>query len=514
MIDMEEKIINKDYIGVVKENNGSLLIEKVPIDQNLILIKELEAMRDNPNKTVIDMQNHFAEHYPKDRHHGKSFSYIYPASYYNAYISPACYPTFTEYEKYTEELQTHEVWLKKQYFTEADLNTLHFLKQSSIEDYEVEFKKRQDKIDEALDEMKFNYKKHFCNHGERYIYALNYYDKIEEIAQNENSKMISTEKIGWTDVTFPIDDDFSVYLKTNFGYGVASYFFCNIIYKGISILPYSEVVKYCHVHWLDFVRYTRKYRPERENWMPALDFAVETANLAKHNPEKFVKVWVVNELKEMMEGLRIIFNSSDANISKYLEFKNETSMYSYNLVRNFHNGDKIEYKVLPQEKIIAFKAEKITGTLHFLENLKKLTELTNYVKTCIEEIISMNQKLIPEISQHIDYVNKDIYHLQCALKDAQFNFNIAEKDINEIHKPRIQKLLEQMRKDNPYWHYSEYDAEERYKRENPDFKNLKDRYYEHKREIDKLNDDIRLRNRLIKQLDESMKRINKYLLAS
>lgn len=71
-----------------------------------------------------------------------------------------------------------------------------------------------------------------------------------------------------------------------------------------------------------------------------------------------------------------------------------------------------------------------------------------------------------------------------------------------------------MRKDNPHWHYSEYDAEERYKSENWDFKKLMDKYYEHKRDIDKLNDDIRLRNRLVKQLEESMKRINQYLLAS
>lgn len=248
--------------------------------------------------------------------------------------------------------------------------------------------------------------------------------------------------------------------------------------------------------------------------MPALNFAVETANLAKHDPDKFVEVWIVNELKQMMEGLRIIFASNDGNIKKFLELKNEKSIMSYNLVRNFHNGDKNEYKILPREKSIAFKAEKIIGTLHFLDNLKKLTELTDYVNTCIDEIISMNQKLIPEISQTIESVNKDIYHLQCALKDAQFNFDIAEKDINEIHKPRIQKLLEQMRKDNPHWHYSEFDAEQRYTRENSDFKKLMDQYYKHKREIDQLNEDIRLRSRLVKQLEESMARINKYLLAS
>ena len=472
---MEDKIINKDYVGVVKENNGILLIKKIRIDPNTILIKELKAMCDNPNRSIIDMQNLFAEHYPKDIHSGKCFSYIYPASYYDAYISYACYPTFIEYDEYIDALKQHEECLRNEYFnSEAASNALFLIKQSSEEAYEVECKKRQEKIDEALTEMKFNYKKDFNVKGKRYIYALNYYEKIKKIVQDENSKMFTTERIGWTDVTFTIDDNFSVNLKTNFGYGVASYFFCNIIYKGISILPYSEVVKYCRVRWLDFVRYTRKYCPERENWMPALDFAVETANLVKLNPEEFVQVWVVNELKEMMEGLRVIFTSSDANIGMYLEFKNETSISSYNLVRNFHNGDKTEYKVLPQEKIIAFKAEKITGTLYFLDNLKKLKELTDYVNTCIDEIIDMNQKMIPEISQHIDFVGKDIDRLHRLFDDTQRNYNKIEKDINEIHNPRIKKLLEQMKKENPYYCYGEYDAERRYERENLTFAKLKE----------------------------------------
>lgn len=510
---MDSDIINKDFIGVVKENNGFLLIKKIPIVQDTILIKELEAMRENPNKTIFDMQNHFTEHFPENVYSVERFSYIYPASYNDAYISKAFYPNLIKYDDYKKELEEYEKKLKDKYLnSESEFNFLNLLRNTSEEDYDVEYNKRLDKIKEELAERKLSYKKKFK--PERYIYAHNYYEKVKEIAQDKDSKMISTEKIGWTDVTFPIDDDFSVYLKTNFGYGVASYFYCNIIYKGISILPYSEVVKYCHVKWLDFIRYTRKYRPNRSNWMPALDFAVETANLAKQNPSEFVHVWIVNELKEMMDGLRAVFTSSDANIRKYLEFKDETSMSSYNLVRNFHYGDKTEYKVLPQEKIIAFKAEKITGTLHFLDNLKKLKELTDFVNACINEIIDMNQKLIPEITKHIYSINKDIERLQKKLNDTQVRFENVEKEIYDIHKPQIKNILEQMRKASPNWHYSEYDAENKYKRENPSFEKLRDESYKLERIIKELNEDIRLRTRLVRQLEESMNRINKYLLAS
>lgn len=224
---MDFDIINKDFIGVVEDNNGFLLFKKIPIEQDIILIKELEAMRDNPNKTVIDMQNHFAEYFPQDINSVERFSYIYPASYSDAYISNVCYPRFIKYDDYKKELEEYETNLRDTYLnSEADSNLLYLLKQSSEEEYQMEYNKRIDQINIKLEEKKESYKKHFK--PERFIYAHNYTEKVKEVVRDENIKMISNEKIGWTDVTFPIDDNFSVYLKTNFGYGIASYFFCNI----------------------------------------------------------------------------------------------------------------------------------------------------------------------------------------------------------------------------------------------------------------------------------------------
>lgn len=508
-----ELVINKDYIGVVKEKNGLLSINKVLITQDTILIKELEAMRANPNKTIFDMQNLFEEYYPKDKHSNNTFNYIYPADYYDAYISRVSYPNFIEYEKYKSEIAELEKKLISKYIdNEADANALFLLKQTSEETYKIEYQKRMDKVKEGIEEEKQYFKKHF--EPERYIYAFNYYEKVKELSTDDKSKMISTERIGWTDITFPIDDNFCVYLKTNFGYGVSSYFYCNIIYKGISIVPYSDVVKYSYVQWMDFIRYTRKYRPDRKNWMPSLEFAVETANLAKTNPEEFIQVWIVNELKEMMEGLRAIFTSDDACIRKYLEFKTEVSIGNYNRVRNFHLRDKKEYNVLPQEKIIAFKAEKITGTLNFLENLQKLKDLTEYVNACIDEIIDMNKKLTPEISRHLDFIGNDIKRLEHLLVEEQSKYDKIEKEINEVYKPQIKKLLEQMKKKSPHWHFSEYDAESEFKRTNPSYEEILSKSYVLRRKIEELQEDIRLRRNLFDQLEICMKRINKYLLAS
>ena len=47
--------------------------------------------------------------------------------------------------------------------------------------------------------------------------------------------MYSTDQIGWKDFEYKVNEDITAYIKTNFGYGVASYFFCNLKYKDIKI---------------------------------------------------------------------------------------------------------------------------------------------------------------------------------------------------------------------------------------------------------------------------------------
>ena len=60
-----DKHINKDYIGVVYEKkNGFLEYTEVPIVQDTIFKSELDAIRDNDNRTRLDLQAKFTERFP------------------------------------------------------------------------------------------------------------------------------------------------------------------------------------------------------------------------------------------------------------------------------------------------------------------------------------------------------------------------------------------------------------------------------------------------------------------
>ena len=57
------KKINIDYIGVVKENDGKFIYERVDIAKSEVLLTDLEAMYKNPNRTVLEMQDLFKEYF-------------------------------------------------------------------------------------------------------------------------------------------------------------------------------------------------------------------------------------------------------------------------------------------------------------------------------------------------------------------------------------------------------------------------------------------------------------------
>ena len=109
---------------------------------------------------------------------------------------------------------------------------------------------------------------------QRFIFAHRYTEKLRDIKKESDVKMWSTDQIGWKEFEYVVNDDITVYIKSNFGYGSASYFFCNLKYKDINILPYTAIIKYYYVEMIDFVRFTRRYNTERSSWAQVFDFAV------------------------------------------------------------------------------------------------------------------------------------------------------------------------------------------------------------------------------------------------
>ena len=118
--EISERIVNRHYIGVVKEFNGRLRHIEVDIPQDSILIEEIDAMKDNDNRTRMDVQQRFTEAYPEDVYRHRHYNYLYPRKYSDAYVSGVGYPRILTYEEYKQALEEHEKWLREDYINIDD----------------------------------------------------------------------------------------------------------------------------------------------------------------------------------------------------------------------------------------------------------------------------------------------------------------------------------------------------------------------------------------------------------
>lgn len=515
--ELPKRIINRHYIGVVKEINGNLRHVEIDIPQDNILIEEIDAMKDNENRTLMDVQQRFTEVYPYEEFCGRHYDYLYPMEYTEAYVNGVNYPVILTYDKYKKVLEEHEEWIRNKYINEEDKvkKELEIIKAESEEKYiarveEIVARKMTEYINRRR--KQFEYK--------RFIYAQNYTTKLREIKKESNVKMYSTDQIGWKDFEYKVNDDITVYIKTNFGYGSASYFFCNLKYKDINILPYSWPVKYYYVEMIDFVRYTRRYLPSRISWDEVFDFTVLTANMAKNEPELFVKKWIVNEVEEMMKGMRSFMSKPDKELEVFLNVNKEPKIHNLrevaeytlrDIIRNCNNNDREEYKAFPQEKVMAFKAEKITGCLLLLDNLRKLTEIASVIIPYITEIEQMNKKLRPEIERHLTNIEVNIDRLYVYL-------NLLLKDFEplntmfESHKMIIERMLiESNETREGKDRISRWEVEKRYEDENHDYKELKNKIKQLTEKKEGVEKEIKLREKFHKILTKCKKRIEELI---
>lgn len=516
-----ERIINRHYIGVVREVDDYLIYEKVDIPQEDILIGKIEAMKKNENRTLLDIQDVFTASYPEESFENKYYDYLYPRNYHSAYVNGVKYPIILTREKYKEKITKREAWYRSEEFLtsyyEEKIDFKLLKMKSSEEDYN---EKIEELVKEAIWKYKNDLREGFC--CQYFIFAHNYNTKLREIENEENVKMFSTDQIGWKEFRYKVNSDITIYIKTNFGYGSASYFFCNLKYKGINILPYTWIVKYYYVEMMDFVRYTRMYRPSRTSWNDVFEFVVHTANMAKHEPEIFIKEWIVNEIEEMMKGVRLILSCPEKELKVFLDVNRKTNLYEVNevagyvfkdIIRNCNNRDMEEYRAMPNEKVIAFKAEKVTGCLLLLDNLRKLNEITPAIIPYIVEIEKMNIELQPEIERYIGSISVDIDKLLVKWKKTLKTLD-SLKEILKSHKQEIVRFRKEINKERDEQDKcSKKDAEQAYEKEHPEYIELKNEIMKLSQKEDSLFNKIELREHFLELLKKCKKRISKYIEA-
>lgn len=408
---MNNRVVNMHYIAVIREKGGVLEYCEEEIVQNKDLLDKLEKMCENPTITIWDVLNECFNHFaPKDDK--ESYNYLIDP-YYSTYVSQIRSPK-TFIQKFQEERNSYKENLEKE-----------ILEKKGLEKEKIEKEKIEKKVGEW--ERNIMRKKTLLEKIRKYVYARNYYIKELELESDEKVKIYSTNKIGWNSFEYKISDDISIIVCTNFGYGISSYFCCKMKYKDLLIVPYSLIVQYYHIFCTEIIYCTRSYSPIKENWEHLLNFVAESANMAKFEPEKFIKEWLLGEIKKMIEGLELIIKDPEKVFKKFLNDKdNKIEAGLFGLARNFSEEDMTEYKMLPYEKIMAFKAEKISEVLFFIDNLEEIKRVSPVVDEYISTIVKLCSMAQFEIKDCITTLYLDI-------KKANIEMENMEMEIKEIN---------------------------------------------------------------------------------
>ncbi|MCD8443240.1 hypothetical protein LNI88_11610 [Tenacibaculum dicentrarchi] len=255
------------------------------------------------------------------------------------------------------------------------------------------------KIEEFKQELKLKYQLWVK------AYSIN---KTYRICNEDKSIIAFSHRIdGWSKPLYQLTPNFSLEIKTNFGFGRASYFYTKLKYKDIEITPFSEWINYEFADFSEIVRYTQSHLLRNEYWLEAMTFSKDACNLSTTNEVKFVEKYIIDECEEMVKGLEEIFHK------EHFSFKDR---------------EKPNYKKDKKGHVLVeFRGEKISGALDFISKILEFKEIAS-IQTFIDRIEINNKKIHPILEEEAKIIK---------IKLSNF---IAEKD--EL-KPKYDNVIEE-----------------------------------------------------------------------
>ena len=472
--------VNQDYLCLINVENGVTCFEKVDIPQSAELVSALEQMAANPNQTVMDMQSRMNIAFPPASR--GYINYVSPSPYYASYICGTSYPKSRTLDEYNAEMER-----KSEEYSEEFEHKYAVMKS---ENPGLFFQRQAAFLDVKMKEYAESVKKSYLSSAKRYIMARNYTVTLNAAKSRPGVRMYSTDTLGWSDFTYKVTDDVTITIGTNFGYGQSSYFHLGLRYKGIDILPYSFVAKYYYASMADIIRYTRLYEAEHDSWNVAFEFVERMANLAAADPEAFINEVIVNEVKEMIGGLRTILESPRRFMDSCAEQAGVATRCNYVTVRNMYRTERSTYEAYPQEMSMAVKAEKITGALDFLDNLRKLSEQIPGIGDAATQICEMASGIVPEIESMMRRLEAELAILDTRLEAKRKELGGVKSEMKP-HDDAIERLYEEAKeKDGDA---SRYDIREEYARQHEDYLRLRNQCWALESEIVKLENERRQR---------------------
>jgi hypothetical protein len=274
------------------------------------------------------------------------------------------------------------------------------------------------KLEEAIEGLKTEIKDKYILWSK--AFAIN---KTYSLCREDKSILTFSHRIdGWSNPVYQLTPNFSVEIKTNFGYGSVSYFYTKLKYKNIEITPFSEWVDYEFARFSEIICYTKSHLLINENWLEAMEFSRDACNLSLTNEVKFVEKYVIDECEKMVSGLEELFNK------EYFTFKNR-GRGEYSVDKNGH-------------VLVEFRGEKISGALDFLSKIlefDKITAMENFIK----RIEKCNTRIQPILAEEAKILKIKIENLNEEKNELQPKYDEVLKTINVYNSERS-KLQQEM----------------------------------------------------------------------
>lgn len=378
--------INEEVLCVLRKNKqtNQIEVDYVTIEKPLAkIIDSFSALCDNPNSTLQQVIN-FIRATTELNQLTTHYRYcVYLSSSYQAF-SANIQDTITEIINRQQLILLN----KKNNPEKYNIN-------KAIADYKEELKAKYILWSEA--------------------FSIN---KSYRLCHEDKSILTFSHRIdGYSNPVYQLTTNFSVEIKTNFGYGRASYFYTKLKYKNIEITPFSEWIYYEIAKFSEIVRYTQSHLLRNEFWLEAMEFSKDACNLSMADEVKFVERYVIDECEKMVSGLEDIFNK------EHFSFKNRE--------KNKYNVDKKGHV------LVEFRGEKISGALDFISKILEFEKIAA-IKSFISRIEECNKRIQPILVGESKIIQVKISNLTDERNALKPKYDKVIEANNDYNKKRVE----------------------------------------------------------------------------
>jgi hypothetical protein len=241
-------------------------------------------------------------------------------------------------------------------------------------------------------------------------------NKTYRLCHEDKSILTFSHRIdGWSNPLYQLTPNFSVEIKTNFGYGRSSYFYTKLKYKNIEITPFSEWIDYQFANFTEIVRYSKSHLLDNKYWLEAMEVAKDACNLSLIDENKFIEKYVIDECEKMVSGLEKIFTTEHFTLKK--REKNNISIV------------EIDKK---GHVLIEYRGEKISGALDFISKILEFENIAS-ISSFIERIETCNKRIQPILVDESKIIQIKISNLEEERKSLLPEFNEVTLENNKYN---------------------------------------------------------------------------------